>query len=86
MASPRYSWCTVLGTTTGRTRRASWTRERANLVAAVRETWEETGLHVVLGPRLLDQHYTIDSGQHKVVAYWAARPPAGGGHLLVQAQ
>jgi 8-oxo-dGTP pyrophosphatase MutT (NUDIX family)/phosphohistidine phosphatase SixA len=50
----------------------------SNLVAAVRETWEETGLRVVLGPRLLDQHYTIDSGQHKVVAYWAARPPAGG--------
>jgi 8-oxo-dGTP pyrophosphatase MutT (NUDIX family)/phosphohistidine phosphatase SixA len=47
-----------------------------NLAAAVRETHEETGLRVLLGPRLADQHYTIDNGQPKVVAYWAARAPA----------
>jgi 8-oxo-dGTP pyrophosphatase MutT (NUDIX family)/phosphohistidine phosphatase SixA len=46
------------------------------LAAAVRETREETGLCVHLGPRLADQHYTIDNGQPKVVAYWAARAPA----------
>jgi 8-oxo-dGTP diphosphatase len=44
--------------------------------AAVREVREETGLAAPLGPRLPDQHYTIDNGQQKTVAYWAARAPA----------
>lgn len=47
----------------------------SNLAAAVRETREETGLCVHLGPRLADQYYTIDNGQPKIVAYWAARAP-----------
>jgi 8-oxo-dGTP pyrophosphatase MutT (NUDIX family)/phosphohistidine phosphatase SixA len=46
-----------------------------SLAAAVREVREETGLTVCIGPRLPDQHYTIDNGQPKVVAYWAARAP-----------
>ncbi len=45
-----------------------------DLGAAVREVAEETGLPVRLGPRLPDQHYTIATGQEKVVAYWAAQP------------
>lgn len=45
--------------------------------AATREVLEETGLHVRLGPRLPDQHYTVSAGQPKVVAYWAARPVDG---------
>jgi 8-oxo-dGTP pyrophosphatase MutT (NUDIX family)/phosphohistidine phosphatase SixA len=45
------------------------------LGAAVREVGEETGLTVPIGPRLPDQHYTIDNGQPKTVAYWAARAP-----------
>jgi 8-oxo-(d)GTP phosphatase len=48
----------------------------SNLEAAVREVREETGLTVVIGPRLPDQQYLVDNGQSKVVAYWAARAPA----------
>ncbi len=44
-------------------------------VAATRELEEETGLRVWLGPRLRDDHYTIASGQPKVVSYWCAQPP-----------
>jgi 8-oxo-(d)GTP phosphatase len=46
------------------------------LTAAVREVREETGLTVPLGPRLPDQHYTIDNGAPKTVSYWAAQAPA----------
>lgn len=42
--------------------------------AAVRETKEETGLRVRLGPRLPDQLYTMVNGQDKLVHYWTARP------------
>ena len=52
----------------------------------MREVDEETGLRVRLGPRLPDQHYTIASGQPKVVAYWAAQPPADADIARVQAQ
>lgn len=45
------------------------------IAAAVREVEEETGLHVSVGPRLRDDHYTISSGQPKTVSYWIARPP-----------
>lgn len=45
--------------------------------AALREVEEETGLRVVLGPQLADQHYTISDGQPKVVTYWAAEPAPG---------
>jgi 8-oxo-dGTP pyrophosphatase MutT (NUDIX family)/phosphohistidine phosphatase SixA len=45
------------------------------LTAAVREVREETGLTVPLGPRLPDQHYTIDNGAPKTVSYWAAQAP-----------
>jgi 8-oxo-(d)GTP phosphatase len=48
------------------------------LLASVREVEEETGLRVTLGPPLPDQGYTIDSGQPKVVSYWAAQPSGDG--------
>jgi 8-oxo-dGTP diphosphatase len=48
--------------------------ERA-ATAAAREVEEETGLRVWLGPRLRDDHYTLASGQSKVVSYWCAQPP-----------
>ncbi|MEJ7629416.1 MAG: NUDIX domain-containing protein [Nocardioidaceae bacterium] len=47
----------------------------APIAAAAREVEEETGLRVRLGPRLRDDHYTISSGQPKVVSYWVAQPP-----------
>jgi 8-oxo-dGTP pyrophosphatase MutT (NUDIX family)/phosphohistidine phosphatase SixA len=46
-----------------------------SIAAAAREVEEETGLQVWLGPRLRDDHYTMSSGQPKVVAYWCAQPP-----------
>ncbi len=49
-----------------------------DLLAAVREVHEETGLHVSLGPPLPDQHYLIESGQAKVVSYWCGQPPGDG--------
>jgi len=59
-----------------------WTFPKGKLIrgespipAAVREVEEETGLRVWLGPRLRDDHYTISSGQPKVVSYWCAQPP-----------
>ncbi len=45
------------------------------IVAAAREVEEETGLRVRLGPRLRDDHYTLSTGQPKVVSYWCAQPP-----------
>src|SRR4051812_18151416 len=51
-------------------------QSRERLIAtAVREVEEETGLRVRLGPRMRDDHYTVSSGQPKVVSYWAAQPP-----------
>jgi 8-oxo-dGTP diphosphatase len=46
--------------------------ERA-AVAAVREVWEETGVHVRLGPPLESQRYPIRGGM-KTVVYWTGRP------------
>lgn len=40
--------------------------------AAVRETYEETGLRVSLGINLGLIHYDLPSGGHKQVQYWAA--------------
>ena len=40
---------------------------------AVREAWEETGLHVRLGPALPDQRYPIAGRRTKAVSYWTAR-------------
>ncbi len=48
--------------------------DEGDRAAALREVEEETGLQVVLGPKLPDQHYTVSGGQPKVVAYWAAQP------------
>jgi 8-oxo-(d)GTP phosphatase len=45
------------------------------IACAVREVAEETGLGVRLGPRLADQHYTVNGGSPKVVNYWSAEPP-----------
>jgi len=40
---------------------------------AVRETVEETGLHVSLGPELASTRYTDPKGRPKLVRYWLAR-------------
>ena len=45
-------------------------------VAAVREVWEETGQHAILGRRLDMVSYPIDQGVKKVY-YWAARATGG---------
>lgn len=50
-------------------------RGERSIAAATREVAEETGLRVRLGPRMRDDHYTISTGQPKVVSYWIARPP-----------
>ncbi len=54
-------------------------------VAAARETEEETGLVVRLGPPLPESRYVVlDRGEpgEKVVRYWSARVTGGHGHLL----
>ena len=45
-------------------------------VAAVREVFEETGHHSILGRRLVNVSYEIDQGVKKVY-YWAARSTGG---------
>jgi 8-oxo-(d)GTP phosphatase len=45
-------------------------------VAAVREVFEETGHHAILGRRLVSVSYPIDQGVKKVY-YWAARSTGG---------
>lgn len=55
-------------------------------VAAVRETDEETGLAVRLGPPLPESRYLVlgrdGTPDDKVVRYWAARVTGGAGHLV----
>ncbi len=41
--------------------------------AAVREVWEETGLHVRLGVPLSSQRYSVTGGRTKQVSYWVGR-------------
>ena len=55
-------------------------------VAAVREVFEETGLHVRLGRRLPSSQYTVLNGTGppvaKQVRYWAAEVVGGNGKLV----
>ena len=55
-------------------------------VAAVRETEEETGLHVQLGVPLPEARYTLlgrdGEPDEKVVRYWAGRVVGGDGRLV----
>jgi 8-oxo-(d)GTP phosphatase len=44
---------------------------------AVREVWEETGVHPELGLPLPTVSYVLPDGQDKTVRYWAARVRAG---------
>ena len=50
-------------------------------VAAVRETWEETGLRVRLGAPLPVSRYRLSSGADKVVHYWVGEVVGGEGAL-----
>src|SRR5262245_54982914 len=43
---------------------------------AVRETAEETGLYVELGPELASTRYTDPKGRPKLVRYWLGRAPS----------
>ena len=53
--------------------------------AAARETWEETGHGVVLGPPLPTQEYVVE-GRPKVVRYWAGRSLGAGSPPAVPAE
>lgn len=48
--------------------------------AAVRETFEETGLAVSLGVNLGMIHYSLPAGGEKMVQYWAAEVPEASVH------
>lgn len=50
-------------------------------VAAVRETFEETGLRVRLGLPLPEAEYPLAAGQRKRVRYWAGTVTGGHGRL-----
>ena len=47
------------------------------LLTAVREVAEETGVRVVLGPRLPSTHYQQHGNRPKTVDYWAAKAAGG---------
>ncbi|ANS79988.1 putative hydrolase mutT1 [Serinicoccus hydrothermalis] len=49
--------------------------------AAVRETWEETGLRVRLGMPLPPARYRLTSGPDKLVHYWTGEVSGGAGAL-----
>lgn len=49
--------------------------------AALREVWEETGLHCRLGPRLSNVQYPVGGGREKKIKYWVMWPETGKGHI-----
>ncbi|GAA4976218.1 NUDIX hydrolase [Kineococcus glutinatus] len=75
-------------------RSADWSWPKGKLeegeraaVAAVRETAEETGLAVRLGPRLGSLRYPLADSRRKRVRYWAATAlDAGAGFVLPPAE
>ncbi|MCL2787505.1 MAG: NUDIX hydrolase [Micrococcales bacterium] len=50
----------------------------SSVACALREVEEETGERVILGVRLPTLEYRLNTGQIKVVSYWAARPAGPG--------
>ena len=44
---------------------------------ALREVWEETGLHCVLGDEIASTEYVDSRGRPKRVRYWAMDPVGG---------
>ncbi|MEW6152765.1 MAG: NUDIX hydrolase [Actinomycetota bacterium] len=70
-----------------RPRYDDWTLPKGKLAAgeddragALREVWEETGLHCELGTELATSHYVDAQGRPKTVRYWAMRPGEGQFH------
>src|SRR5262245_48174689 len=45
---------------------------------ALREVWEETGLHCTLGPELSSTFYRDRKGREKAVRYWLMEPAGNG--------